>query len=586
MRYGLIPAAGRGISATPSYIADYVQTAEEVGFDSVWMGEHPALPVNSATAYPAAGTGLPEPSDVPLPDPLEWLAYAAARTTTLLVGTAVLILPLHHPAVMAKRVATLDQVSGGRLRLGVGVGWNEQEYVACGASWSDRGQRMDELIDAMRALWSNDVAGFTGRTVSFEPVYSSPKPMRGTVPIHVGATAVAGARRAGRLGDGYLPFERDLDRLAVLIGEMRAAAVADGRDPDAIEITSMGSTTPAKVQAMARLGVSRMLFFADDVAALPELAAQGGRRRRHAPVTAMPTMRAVRRGESGIETVDVPIPDADGLRVHVRAAGICGSDVHALRYGPSPVTLGHEFGGVLDDGTPVAVVPNVSCGECAACGRGEENLCRDATRKMYGITLDGGMAEQVIVRPSNVLPLPPGLPPEVLALVEPISIAIHGLHRAQVQPGMKVLVVGAGSIGLATVMAARWLGVDVDVAARHPHQQAAADALGGRADRAEGLRRRGRLGRFAAGARRRPAVRPVRRHRGRGRWMVGPGAARRAADAEGAHDRQRDLRRPPSRSVRIRAGGRRARTVVRRGRPPGDPPLPPRPRCRRVRRRR
>jgi probable F420-dependent oxidoreductase len=276
MRIGLIPAAGRGISASPSYIADYVETAEALGFDSVWMGEHPALPATSHTAYPGSGTGLTEPSGVPLPDPLEWLAFAAARTSTLLIGTAVLILPLHHPAVMAKRVATLDQVSGGRLRLGVGVGWNEQEYVACGASWPDRGRRMDELIDAMRTLWSSDVAGFDGPTVSFEPVYSSPKPVHGAVPIHVGATAVAGARRAGRLGDGYLPFERDLDQLRTLIGEMRAAAVAAGRDPDAIEITSTGSTTPAKVQAMAQLGVSRMLFFADDVATLPELANRAG----------------------------------------------------------------------------------------------------------------------------------------------------------------------------------------------------------------------------------------------------------------------------------------------------------------------
>jgi alkanesulfonate monooxygenase SsuD/methylene tetrahydromethanopterin reductase-like flavin-dependent oxidoreductase (luciferase family) len=135
---------------------------------------------------------------------------------------------------------------------------------------------MDELISAMRTLWASDVTGFDGPTVSFEPVYSSPKPVEGAVPIHVGATAVAGARRAGRLGDGYLPFERDLDQLATLIGEMRAAAVAAGRDPDAIEITGMGSTTPAKVQAMAQLGVSRMLFFADDVAALPELARRAG----------------------------------------------------------------------------------------------------------------------------------------------------------------------------------------------------------------------------------------------------------------------------------------------------------------------
>jgi probable F420-dependent oxidoreductase len=272
VKFGLIPAAGRGISASPAYIADFVETAEGLGFDSVWMGEHPALPASSETPYPGGGTGLPEPSGVPLPDPLEWLAYAAARTTTLLIGTAIVILPLHHPVVMAKRVATLDQVSGGRLRLGVGVGWNRQEFVACGASWSHRGTRMDESIAAMRALWRDEVAGFDGPSVSFEPVFSSPKPVNGLVPIHVGATAPPGARRAGRIGDGYMPFERDLTQLAELIGEMKRAAQAAGREADAIEITSMGSTTPAKVQAMARLGVSRMLFFADDIASLPALA--------------------------------------------------------------------------------------------------------------------------------------------------------------------------------------------------------------------------------------------------------------------------------------------------------------------------
>src|SRR5215510_12256947 len=98
---GVIPAAGRGIVTTPNYITDYVQAAEGCGFESVWLGEHPALPAVSDTAYPGDGTGLREPSEVPLPDPFEWLAFAAARTTTLLLGTAVVILPLHTSTVMA-----------------------------------------------------------------------------------------------------------------------------------------------------------------------------------------------------------------------------------------------------------------------------------------------------------------------------------------------------------------------------------------------------------------------------------------------------------------------------------------------------
>jgi probable F420-dependent oxidoreductase len=274
VRVGLIPAGGGAIGASGSFITDYVTTAEGLGFDSVWVGEHPALPANPEMAYPGRSEGLAEPSSAPLPDPLEWLAFAAAKTERLLLGTSVLILPLHHPVVLAKRVATLDHMSGGRVRLGIGVGWNRQEYVACGASFEDRGPRADELMAALRTLWSQEVAQFDGPTVSFEPVYSSPKPANGTVPIHVGASAPAGARRAGRLGDGYLPFERDTAELTRLIGVMKRAAEVAGRDPDAIEITALGSTKPDRVAQLARLGVSRILFFADDVAALPALAAK------------------------------------------------------------------------------------------------------------------------------------------------------------------------------------------------------------------------------------------------------------------------------------------------------------------------
>jgi threonine dehydrogenase-like Zn-dependent dehydrogenase len=190
-------------------------------------------------------------------------------------------------------------------------------------------------------------------------------------------------------------------------------------------------------------------------------------------------MQAVRRGADGIETVTVPRPEGDGVRVRVVSAGICGSDLYALTQGPSPVILGHEFGGLLDDGTPVAVKPNGVCGECGECLRGDENLCRSAISRFYGQTLDGGMAEEVLVLPSVIVPLPPGLPVEVAGLVEPVAISVHGAHRGRVEAGMRVAVVGAGPIGLTMVLAARWLGAEVDVVARHPHQAAAADALGG-----------------------------------------------------------------------------------------------------------
>lgn len=272
MKVGLIPAMGGAVSSDPVYIRDFIHTAEGCGFDSVWVGEHPALPVYPDTAYPGEREGLQAPSAAPLPDPLEWLAFAAAHSDTLLLGTAILILPLHHPVVLAKRVATLDRVSGGRFRLGIGVGWNRQEFVACGAEWARRGARADESIDALRVLWGSERASYDGATIGFEPVYSSPKPVRGTVPILIGASGPAGARRAGRTGDGYLPFERDHVQLVSLVDEMRRTAEAHGRDPRSIEITAMGSTRPERITAMAALGVDRIVFFQNDIAQLPTLA--------------------------------------------------------------------------------------------------------------------------------------------------------------------------------------------------------------------------------------------------------------------------------------------------------------------------
>jgi len=191
-------------------------------------------------------------------------------------------------------------------------------------------------------------------------------------------------------------------------------------------------------------------------------------------------MRAVRRTANGIETVQVPRPEGDGVRVHMRAAGICGSDIYAAKFGPSPVTIGHEFAGVLDDGTAVAVRPHTSCGDCDFCRRGESNLCEDGLERFYGGTLDGGMADEILVVPSALVRLPTTVSVEAAGLVEPISISLHAAHQGGLQAGMRVLVVGGGTIGLTFVMAARALGVDVDVAARHPHQLAAAEALGGR----------------------------------------------------------------------------------------------------------
>lgn len=193
-------------------------------------------------------------------------------------------------------------------------------------------------------------------------------------------------------------------------------------------------------------------------------------------------MRAVRNTDAGLAVVEVPEPEAtpgSGLvRVRVRSAGICGSDFHLLDWGPRPVTLGHEFAGVLDDGTAVAVEPQLPCGTCDRCLAGAGQQCRTIFDRSYGFSLDGGLADVVVVDERCIVALPYAVDVADAGLVEPLAVAVHALHRGGIEPGMRLAVVGGGSIGLAVVAAARALGAEVELSARHDHQLAAGERLG------------------------------------------------------------------------------------------------------------
>jgi threonine dehydrogenase-like Zn-dependent dehydrogenase len=200
-------------------------------------------------------------------------------------------------------------------------------------------------------------------------------------------------------------------------------------------------------------------------------------------------VRAVRAsGEGGVSVVrvepTVPAHAADPVRVRVRSCGICASDQHLAAWNV-PVTLGHEFAGVLDDGTAVAVQPNVWCGECDRCLAGETQLCRTGMTRLHGVSVDGGLADEVIVDRSCLVGLPSEVAPELGALVEPLAVAGHALGRVELEPGMRILVIGGGSIGLTVVAAARSLGVDVDLSARYEHQHVAGERLGARRAQAD-----------------------------------------------------------------------------------------------------
>ncbi len=191
-------------------------------------------------------------------------------------------------------------------------------------------------------------------------------------------------------------------------------------------------------------------------------------------------MRAVRStGSGGVEVVDVPRPEGEGVRVRVRSAGICGSDLHLID-GPMklPHTLGHEFAGELADGTAVAIEPLASCQVCDCCERGDYNLCRVGATMLLGLGHDGGMAEEVLVPERSVVPLLPGVRVEDACLLEPLAVAVHGLRRVDAASGHRIAIIGGGSIGLCAVACARAAGAEVAMVARHGHQIEAAGQLG------------------------------------------------------------------------------------------------------------
>lgn len=265
MKFGVM-FANVGPMAHPEGAVALAQAAEAGGIESLWTVEHTVVPAGYQSAYPYSPTGrMPGPEDSDIPDPLIWLAYVAASTSTIRLGTGILILPQRNPVVLAKEVATLDRMSGGRVELGIGVGWLEEEFDAIGIPFTDRGARTDDYVAALRALWTQDEATHHGSHSSFDKAISRPRPTQGSVPIVVGGHSKAAARRAGRLGDGFFPGRGSHEELAALIEVMRASAVEHGRDPDAIEITSggngaLGSKALDEVKALADLGVSRVII--------------------------------------------------------------------------------------------------------------------------------------------------------------------------------------------------------------------------------------------------------------------------------------------------------------------------------------
>lgn len=239
MKYAVVAPVAAGVTADPAFMAAFAKHLEACGFESIVVVEHTVLMSQYTSVYPYDASGRVElAADCPVPDPLDLLAYLAGHTERLGLATGVLVLPNHHPVVLGKRVATVDALSGGRLRLCVGMGWLKEEIDACGTEFGTRGRRGNEQIRAMRQLWADhpDGAGFHGEFFDFDNAMCYPKPA-GRVPIHIGGHSTAAARRAGRLGDGFQPLGVGGAELADLVAVMRREATRSGRDPDALELS-------------------------------------------------------------------------------------------------------------------------------------------------------------------------------------------------------------------------------------------------------------------------------------------------------------------------------------------------------------
>jgi probable F420-dependent oxidoreductase len=261
MKFGLA-YANAGPFAYPEGLTNLARTAEEAGIESLWTVEHVVIPVGYKSVYPYSPSGkIPGPENVPIPDPLVSLAFAAAVTKKIRLATGILILPQRHPLYVAKEVATLDVLSGGRAILGIGVGWLAEEFEALGIPFEERAARTSEAVRAIRSLWKPEPEPFAGKFYRWPPLESHPKPVQQPgVPIVVGGHTEIAAKRAARYGDGFFPGIAETDKLTAILGTLRDECRRLGRRPEEVEITAgRGKLDLDGVRRMQDLGVSRIM---------------------------------------------------------------------------------------------------------------------------------------------------------------------------------------------------------------------------------------------------------------------------------------------------------------------------------------
>ena len=257
MKFGIFGINLGALAMNPALLGEVAKAAEDLGYDSLWTGEHMCLPSPRVAPSPA------EPTD-PLLDPMPALTWAGAHTSTILLGTGILLLPQRNPVALAKEVASVDVLTGGRFLLGIGVGYLEPEFRAVGVPMEHRGRRADEYLAAMQALWGMDAPAFHGEFVSFEGVDAYPRPTRREgPPVIIGGDSPAAHRRAVETADEWYGFALDVERTKVSLAGLAEAQsrhglgrAKGGRLP--ITITPPRRVDAQLVEDYADLGVDRL----------------------------------------------------------------------------------------------------------------------------------------------------------------------------------------------------------------------------------------------------------------------------------------------------------------------------------------
>jgi probable F420-dependent oxidoreductase len=274
MRFGFaLPQIGS--LAGPEALAMVAKRAEVLGFDSLWVLDRLLWPVSPRAPYPIGDGSLPVQYKSAL-DPVETLMFAAAHTSRIALATGVLNLPWYNPVLLARRLTTLDILSGGRLRAGFGIGWSPDEYEAAGATWQDRGKRADESIEVLKKIWTTDPVEFHGKHYRIAKSFIGAKPVQKPhPPIYMAAFTPSAMKRVAAAADAWLPVGIPLSGVGAMFDGIKKMAKAAGRDPSALELIVTAGVeihkTPIEKERMEFTGTIEQI--GEDFAAARKLAA-------------------------------------------------------------------------------------------------------------------------------------------------------------------------------------------------------------------------------------------------------------------------------------------------------------------------